>query len=142
MSSGQNPTDFASLPNSRNSSRTSTKNSDTFASVAIFDDAAGPLDTSDPSFNETDVANRGIVTTNGNTLLIEKNRTRTFLILRNIDSAETIVYGHVDRPTLKDDGMILRAGEPVEIDSKNPVYVKSVATDSSDINLRIEFGLG
>lgn len=140
-----NAGNFASFPNSRNSSRSSTKTSDTYALLAKWFDngldlpVAGGFDT---VANEPAEINRGDATLNGNTILIEKNRTRTYTILRNVDSSEGIVYGYVDRDDLETTGMILRAGDTVELDNKNAIYIRSIATDSSDIECRVDFGLG
>jgi hypothetical protein len=142
MSGNQNPVNannFASLPNSRNSSRTSTKVADTYCFLALFPTGGGAFD---PSLVEPVFGDIGVETVNGNTILAPKNRTRTYLILRNVDSAETIKYGYEDRADLATTGMTLRAGEPVEIDSKQVLYVRSIATDSSDVECCVDFGLG
>lgn len=133
-----NAQNFASFPNSRNSSRSSTKTSDTYAVVALFD----PAGTIDTGVTEITDAHIGVDTLEGNTILTAKNRTRTYLILRNVDSAEGIVYGYEDRNDLEATGMILRAGDVVELDNKNVIYIRSIATDTSDIECRVDFGLG
>jgi hypothetical protein len=162
MSGGiTNDKDFASLPNSRIRPRKATDAAFSYKVLAQHPNGAGytddQFDTSvdGPSDATTEATDRGKSTTNGNTILIEKNTTRTYVTLRNLDSENSINYGYTDDPDMEDDGsgitlgqslegagMTLKAGDSVDLEVPNCIYVRSIATDDSHVIVAVDYGIG
>lgn len=159
-----NDKDFASLPNSRIRPRKATDAAFTYKIKAQEPDAVDytndGLDTTDPNPQEatTNAADRGKTTINGNTLLIEKNTTRTYVTLRNLDPENSINYGYTDSPNMDKDanidvgaigthdgenaGMTLKAGDSVDLEVPNCIYVRSLAADDSPVLIAVDYGIG
>ena len=134
-------TEYASLPNSRQRPRKPTQEADTFIIHIPVDNTIGVID---PSVDPVTSANRGNVTFNGNSILIENNQNRTLLTLRNVHASAYIRYGFVDRPTLNQDGLLLKAGDSVDLESPQVVYVARELNDESgeEIEVDVHFGIG
>lgn len=127
---------LASFPNTRERPRRPTQSAITYAVAALIS-AVGPLDTSTTAVT---AANIGQQTTQGNTVVAPANPDRTYLTLRNLDPTEAVVYGYTDNPALDTEGMILRAGDSVDLDSiDNVIYVRSIG--ATPVDCRIDRGV-
>ncbi len=116
---------FGSFPNSRLRPRKPTKNEDTMCYQLPAQGTVGTVDTSLPAFDDTLDTSNGELTTNGNMIIAHKDQNRTFLTLRNAHSGDIIRYGFFDRVDLATTGMPLRAGDAVDIDGPEMVYIAS-----------------
>ncbi len=116
---------YASFTNTRQRPRKPTKEEDTMCYQLPVQAAVGTVDTGHVDFDDSDPVNNGELTLNGNMILTESNPDRTFLTLRNYHSADTIRYGFEDRADLITTGMPLKAGDAVDIDGPQMIYVKS-----------------
>lgn len=151
----QNPLNFASLPNSRIRPRKPTDQAFTFRILAQDPDDIGySNDNFDTTANEPASSDRGKSTTEGNTILIEKNKNRTYITLRNLDSDNPIVYGYADNAlmdllntpiegvSLEDSGFVLRAGDSVDLETPLEIYVRSHAPAGEPVLVAVDYGIG
>jgi hypothetical protein len=135
---------IGSFPNTRIRSRKPTKKAKTYKVIAIWDNSAGPIDTT----VEVTEAMIGQKTTNGNTIVSPASSEQTYLTLRNIDPSEPVFYSYVDigesdAIDLLDQGQLLRAGDSVDIEvTESVVLVRSASSVSTDIDCRIDRGQG
>lgn len=154
-----NPNEFASLPNSRIRPRKATDEAFTFQMYAQDPDGGDYTDDQfdtapTPSEATALAADRGKTTIIGNTILIEKNSTRTYITLRNLDSENSIVYGYDDvaaldlatlpvvGSTAEGAGMVLKAGDSVDLEVPNVVYVRSHAPAGEKVLVAVDYGIG
>ncbi len=128
---------LASFPNTRERPRKPTLTADTGRVMVKQNGDIGTFDTT----NGVTVSDEGKQTTNGNTIVKAYDQDRTYLTLRNVSPADAIVYGYRDRADLNNTGMILRAGDSVDIDSLDTIYARGIS-GSMDIDVRIDFGRG
>ena len=128
---------LASFPNTRERPRKPTLTADTGRVMVKQSGVTGTFDTT----NGVTVSDEGKVTTNGNTIVKASDSDRTYLTLRNVSPADSLVYGYRDRSDLNNTGMILRAGDSVDIDSLDTIYARGIS-GSTDIDVRVDFGRG
>ena len=128
---------LASFPNTRERSRKPTLTADTGKVLVKQNGTIWTFDTT----NGVVVSDEGKQTTNGNTIVKATDQDRTYLTLRNVSPADAIVYGYRDRADLNNTGMILRAGDSVDIDSLDTIYARGIS-GSTDIDVRIDYGRG
>ena len=131
---------LGSFPNTRQRPRKPTIDADT-AQVLAKDALGVPDISSVADLVSDDKTDEGKLTTNGNTILRARNLDRTYLTLRNIDPSENIAYGYRDRANLATSGMILRAGDSVDIDSPKIIFVRSLAL-GGDVLTAYDEGIG
>ena len=116
--------DLAIFPNSRIKPRATTKTEVPFQRTACGNGEAPGIIMPDG----------GVVTANGNILLMPADPNRTFLFFRNTDQLNTLYFCYVDsaraltaQGTGSDYWQPLFPNEGTDIESKEPVYVKSGA---------------
>lgn len=127
--------DLASFPNSRIKPRSATSKADTKRSqVNANGEVAGTV-----------LADGGVVTVNGNTLVVPANPNQTYITLRNESKTDRVFYSYSDKPTMvsgdqDDAGSFLEAGEAFDMEAKSGVYCRSES--GSRLFVRIDFGEG
>jgi hypothetical protein len=126
---------LASFPNSRVKPRNATTNAQTKRSqVNAEGEVAGTV-----------LDDGGVVTANGNTLVLPPNENQTYINLRNESKTERVYYSYEDKPNMvsgeqENAGSFLEAGEAFDMEAKSGVYCR--AEGSSRIFVRIDFGEG
>ena len=128
---------LASFPNTRERPRKPTLTSDTKSVSVAPQGSTGSFVTSGVVILPSD---EGKITTMGNTVVKASDSERTYITLRNVDAKDAIVYGYRDRSDLNTTGMILRAGDSVDIDSLDTIFCRGLGVGSIDV--RVDFGKG
>lgn len=134
---------LSSFPNTRQRPRKPTQKSDTNSfNKPIPTGISQSFDTS--GGNEPLEANEGEYTLNNNMIVKAYNQNRTYLTLRNGHSKFSIRYGYEDHADLGTRGMLLRAGDSVDIESPQTVYVSHDAGETVDevISIFTDYGEG
>ena len=130
-------TKLASFPNTRERPRKPTLTSDTKAVSVNPHTVIGTFNTTTTIIT---VIDEGKQTTMGNTIVKALDADRTYVTLRNVDAKDAICYGYRDRADLNVTGMILRAGDSVDIDSLDTVFCTGLGVAAIDV--RVDFGRG
>lgn len=76
-----------------------------------------------------------------NTLVRAANPNRTYITLRNENtgSGEDIRYMYEDSANILTDGFLLKAGEAIDLESKEAIYAQAI---SAPVNMSIDEGEG
>lgn len=104
----------ASFKNSRISPRAATTQADT-AKTAV-NSSAGP-----------------------NTLVLAADPARTYCTMRNTSSTDNIRYAYADDPNILTEGMLLKAGEAVDMESPTDIYARS---EGLSLDVILDIGRG
>jgi len=136
---------LASFPNSRIRTRRPTQSAETYP-LAIQTTGTGLVDTTVDTITS---AERNALTVNGNTIIAEPDPLATYITLRNIDAAEPLYYSYVpvgDDDTVNPvtDGMLLRAGDSVDLETTDVIVVARGAHSDgvTPIPARVDKGIG
>lgn len=127
---------LASFPNSRVKPRSATSNARTKrAQINADGEAAGTV-----------LADGGVVTTNGNTLVLPANENQTYINIRNESKTHRLYYAYSDLPDIingvgENAGGFLEVGEAFDAESKSGIYCRCESS-SERIYVRLDFGQG
>jgi hypothetical protein len=126
---------LASFPNSRIKPRNATTNASTKKTQVNFNgEAAGTV-----------LADGGVVSANGNTLVVSPNANQTYIYLRNGSNADRMYYAYEDKPNIitglgANGGNFLEPGEAIDLETSNEsIYARM---DSSTTRANAHFDLG
>ena len=128
---------LASFPNSRIRPRKPTASAITRGRTL---EPAGTLGPVNPAVTEPVEADEDSQTVNGNTVINARNLNRTYITIRNVDPSDAMAYGYEDTIDLALDGMILRAGDSVDLESPQTIY--GISLGIASINIRFDRGIG
>lgn len=126
---------LASFPNSRIKPRNATSEAQTKRAIVNANgEAPGTV-----------LPDGGVVTANGNTLVLPANQNQTYINVRNEDKNNRVYYSYSDKADIVngqqlDAGSFLEPGEAFDMEARSGVYMRS--ENASRINVVIDYGQG
>lgn len=108
--------ELASFQNSRIKPRNATSNARTTRKEVNFNgEAAGTV-----------LADGGVVTANGNTIVVTPNPNQTYIFMRNESKKDRMYYSYLDKPNMvaglgDESGNFLEAGEAIDLETKDEI---------------------
>jgi hypothetical protein len=81
------------------------------------------------------------VPTGTNTTIIAPNSNRTYVTIRNENTAANndIRYDYFDNPSILTEGFLLKAGEAVDLETKGSIFARAT---TATVNLSVDEGEG